>query len=172
MAEDLKLRRYKPSTCDTYLRCARAFVAYHRRPPHEMGADEVRAFLLYLASERKVAPATHHQYVAAIKFLYATTLGRPEVAVAIPWPKVPHKLPRILSGTEVEALLDTMGSVKYRAIVLTAYAAGLRIDEVCSLAVEDIDSKRNLIHVRDGKHGRAAGCTRCSGSRSRPSRTR
>jgi integrase/recombinase XerD len=154
MAEDLKLRRYKPSTCDKYLRCARAFVAYHRRPPEEMGVEEVRAFLLHLMSSGTIGAATHHQYVAAIKFLYATTLKRPEVAVAIPWPKVPQKLPPILSGTEVETLLDAMGSVKYRTIVLTAYGAGLRIDEVCSLGVEDIDSRRNLIHVRDGKHGR------------------
>jgi site-specific recombinase XerD len=154
MAEDLKLRRYKPSTCDKYLRCARAFAAYHRRPPEQMGIEEVRAFLLHLASEGKVSAATHHQYVAALKFLYATTLKRPEVAVAIPWPKVPHKLPPILSGTEVERLLDAMSSVMYRTIVLTAYGAGLRIDEVCSLGVEDIDSKRHLIHVRDGKHGR------------------
>ncbi|WP_437974294.1 site-specific integrase [Sorangium sp. So ce295] len=154
MAEDLKLRRYKPSTCDNYLRCARAFVAYHRKPPQQMGLDEVRAFLLYLAEQRKIAEATQHQYVAAIKFLYATTLGRPEVAVAIPWPKVPQKLPPVLSGTEVEALLNAIGSVKQRTIVLTAYGAGLRIDEVCSLRVEDVDSKRNLIHVRNGKLGR------------------
>lgn len=154
MAEDLKLRRYKPSTCDKYLRCARAFVAYHRRPPQEMGVDEVRGFLLHLVSERKVSPATHHLYVAAIKFLYATTLKRPEVVVEIPWPKVPQKLPRILSGTEVEALFDAVGSVKYRTIALLAYGAGLRIAEACSLDVEDIDSKRNLIHVRDSKHGR------------------
>jgi len=154
MAEDLKLRRYKPSTCDNYLRCARAYAAYHRRSPQEMGIEEVRAFLLHLVQERKVSPATHHQYVAALKFLYATTLKRPEVAVAIPWPKVPHTLPSILSGTEVEALLDAMGSVKFRTIVLTAYGAGLRINEVCSLGVEDIDSKRGLIHVREGKHGR------------------
>ncbi|KYF55083.1 hypothetical protein BE08_01360 [Sorangium cellulosum] len=154
MAEDLKLRRYKPSTCDNYLRCARAFVAYHRKPPQQMGLDEVRAFLLYLAEQRKIAEATQHQYVAALKFLYATTLGRPEVAVAIPWPKVPQKLPPVLSGTEVEALLNAIGSVKHRTIVLTAYGAGLRIDEVCSLRVEDIDSKRKLIHVRNGKHGR------------------
>jgi integrase/recombinase XerD len=154
MAEDLKLRRYKPSTCDKYLRCARAFVAYHRRPPQEMGIDQVRAFLLHLQDTRKVSEATHHLYVAAIKFLYATTLGRPEVAVAIPWPKVPQKLPPILSGTEVAGLLDAMGSVLYRTIVLTAYGAGLRINEVCSLGIDDIDSRRNLIHVHDGKHGR------------------
>ncbi len=59
MAEDLKLRRYKPSTCDKYLRCARAFAAYHRRPPEQMGIEEVRAFLLHLASGGKVSAATY-----------------------------------------------------------------------------------------------------------------
>lgn len=154
LTEDLKLRRYSPGTCRKYLSCVRGFIAYHRRPASEMGLDEVRAFLLHLSEERKVSPATQHQYVAALKFLYATTLGRPEVAFAIPWPKVPQALPPILSGTEVEGLLDAIGSVKYRTIVLTAYGAGLRIDEVCSLRVEDIDSQRNLLHIREGKHGR------------------
>lgn len=151
LTEDLNLRRYSRSTCRKYLSCVRGFIAYHRRPAPEMGLDEVRAFLLHLSEERKVAPATHHQYVAALKFLYATTLGRPDVATAIPWPKVPQTLPDILSGTEVEALLAAIGSVKYRTIVLTAYGAGLRISEVCTLHVADIDSKRMLIHVRGGK---------------------
>jgi integrase/recombinase XerD len=154
MTEDLKLRRYKPSTCAKYLRCARAFVAYHRKPAEQMGLDEVRAFRLHITEQGKVKAATHHQYVAALKFLYATTLGRPEVAVAIPWPKVPQALPPILSGTEVEGLLEAIGSVKYRTIVLTAYGAGLRINEVCSLRVQDVDSQRNLLHIRDSKHGR------------------
>ena len=56
MAEDLKLRRYKPSTCDKYLRCARAFAAYHRRPPEQMGVEEARAFLLHLTSGAGSAP--------------------------------------------------------------------------------------------------------------------
>ncbi len=154
MAEDLKLRRYAPSTSRHYLICARAFVAYHRRPAQQMGLDEVRDFLLHMTTERKVKPATHYIYVAALKFLYATTLARPEIAVRIPWPKVPQTLPRVLSGTEVHALLEAIDSVRYRAILLTAYGAGLRINEVCSLRTEDIDAKRKLIHVRAGKHGR------------------
>ncbi len=154
MATDLKLRRYKSTTVRKYLGCARAFAAYHRKPTHEMGVNEARAFLLHLATERKVSPATQHLYAAALKFLFNITLGRPEVSEAIPYPKVPQTLPKILSGTEVAALLDAMPSVKHRTIVLTAYGAGLRIDEVCSLQVGDIDSKRNLIHVREGKHGR------------------
>jgi site-specific recombinase XerD len=93
-------------------------------------------------------------HVAALKFLYGTTLRRPEEIVTLPWPKVPHRLPDILSGTEVDQLLGAVEPLFYRAVVMTAYGSGLRISEACSLHVEDVDSKRKLIHVRDGKRAR------------------
>ncbi len=154
MIEDLQLRRLAPSTCDHYVDCAQAFAEYHWRSPEEMGEREVRQFLLHLAVDRQVGPATQKMYVAALKFLYAETLQRPEVVANIPWPKVHQKLPPILSGTEVDRLLGAIESVKYRAIVMTTYGSGLRIGEVCALMVEDIDSRRMLIHVRHGKGGR------------------
>lgn len=153
LIEDMKLRRYSGHTQRKYTSCVKGFVAYHHRPADQMGIDEVRAFLLHLVEERRRSPATHHQHVAALRFLYGVTLGRREIADAIPWPRVPVTLPDVLSGTEVEALLEAIPSVKYRAVVLTAYGAGLRIGEVCALRVGDIDSKRKLIHIRDAKHG-------------------
>jgi site-specific recombinase XerD len=154
MLEDLKLRRYRPGTIEAYLRCARAFAAYHRRPPEEMGEEEIRKFLLHLIDERKASPSSHKMYLAAVKFLYGVTLGRPEVAVRLPWPKVPTTLPDILDGDEVERLLVSVESLMHRAILMTAYGAGMRIAEACSLCVGDIDSARGLIHIRDGKRGR------------------
>lgn len=155
MIEDLQLRNYARGTCKQYVDCARAFVAYHRRPPQEMGELEVRQFLLDLVERRKVGPATRKMYVAGIKFLYEVTLQRPEVVAAIPWPKVPQSVPEILSGSEVRRLLDAIESLKYRAVVMTAYGAGLRVAEVCSLHVDDIDSARMTIRVRHGKGDRA-----------------
>jgi integrase/recombinase XerD len=154
MIQDLQLRRYAPATCERYVDCARAFVAYHRRPPEEMGEAEVRQYLLYLVLERKIGAATQKMHVAGIKFLYAETLARPEVVARIPWPKVRQSLPPILSGTEVDVLLSAIESTKYRAIVMTAYGLGLRISEVCRLCASDIDSKRMLVWVRNGKRGR------------------
>jgi site-specific recombinase XerD len=154
MIEDLQLQRYAPSTCERYVDCARAYVAYHRRPPEEMGEPEVRQYLLHLVLEKKVGAATQKMHVAGIRFLYAETLGRPEVVANIPWPKVRQKLPDILSGTEVDRLLGSLDSIKYRAIVMTTYGTGLRISEVCTLHIEDIDSRRMLLHVRNGKGGR------------------
>lgn len=154
MVQDLELRCCAPKTCKEYLRCARDFVAYHRRPPEQMGEGEVRDYLLFLATERKVGPATRKMHLAAVKFLYDVTLGRPEVVARIPWPKVHSALPDILSGTEIQRLLDAIPSTKHRAIVMTTYGLGLRISEVCRLGVEDIDSKRMLVHVRAGKRAR------------------
>lgn len=153
MTEDLQLRRYAPSTCREYVSCARKFAAYHMRSPAQLGERDVRRFLLYLVQERKVGDATHKMHVAALKFLYSVTLDRPEVIAAIPWPKCRQRLPDILSGSEVDALLDAMESIMYRAIVMTAYAVGLRIAEVCKLPVAAIDSKRMVIRIV-GKGGR------------------
>lgn len=154
MIEDLTLKNLKPATHRAYLRCARDFAAHFRRSPAEMGEAEVRQFLLVMLEERKVKAATHQMYVAALKFLYGTTLKRPEVMADIAWPKVPKSKPSILSGTEMEAFLAAIEAPKYRAILMTAYASGLRISEICHLRIADIDSKRKVIFVRDGKGGK------------------
>ena len=154
MRVDLELRRYRPGTIDSYLRCAKSLVAHHRRRAEDLEEAEVRAYLMYLVKKRRVSASSHKMHVAAIKFLYGVTLGRPEVAVRLPWPKVPTKLPDILSRAETEELLAAVPSVKYRAILMAAYGAGLRISEACGLTVADIDSGRGVIHVRDGKRGR------------------
>jgi site-specific recombinase XerD len=133
------------------LRRAQNFVAHYRWPPTELGPAEIREFFTYLVQERKVGAATHHMYVAAIKFLYATTLGRPQVVARIPWPKKPKTLPDVLTGGEVEHLFELVKSIKHRTILMTTYGAGLRISEACSLRTADIDSQRMLIHVRGGK---------------------
>jgi site-specific recombinase XerD len=154
MYEDLKLRGYRPKTTVEYLRWGQRYAAYHDRSPQQMGEPEVRAFLMHLLEEKRVRPASHKMAVASLRFLYGVTLQRPEVAVRIPWPKVPHTLPEILSGTEVLALLEALPSIKQRGVVMTTYAAGLRISEVCRLRTTDLDAKRGLIHIRDGKGGR------------------
>jgi integrase/recombinase XerD len=153
MIEELQLRRYMPSTCERYVDCARAFAAYHMRSPKDMGEREVRQYLFHLAMDRRVSPSTQKMHVASIKFLYNETLQKPEVVARIPWPKVRQQLPPILSGTEVDRLLGSLESTKYRTIVMTAYGAGLRVSEACGLRVGDIDSSRMLILVH-GKGGR------------------
>jgi site-specific recombinase XerD len=123
------------------------------RSPEEMGEREVRDFLLHLAFG-EAGPESLKMHLAAIRFLYATTLDRPEAVVRIPWPKVPQPLPDILSPEEVSAIIGAVEPLLYRAVVMAAYGAGLRIREVCTLQIGDVDGKRGVIHVRDGKRGR------------------
>lgn len=154
MIADLQLRRYETSTQEEYVRHATRFVEHYMRSPEELGETEVRCFLLHLLRVRKASPAVHKMFVASIRFLYVHTLNRPEATHWSPWPKVGRHLPVVLSGTETQALLEAVLCVKYRAIIMCAYGAGLRISEACELIPADIDSKRMLIHVREGKRNR------------------
>lgn len=149
MAQDLALRNLAGSTRQSYLSRTKAFVRHFMIDPRKMGEHEVRTYLLNRSLT--VQPATVAVDLAAIKFLYSVTLDRPEVVVRIPSPKVPKKLPDILAGSEVVALLAAIESLMHRTIMTVAYAAGLRVFEACALKHEDIDSARMLIKVREAK---------------------
>ena len=151
MAEDLRLRGMTSGTVYTYVYCARRLAAFHRRSPAELGAEEVRAFLVHLESTRGLSGATRQVYTAALRFLYRVTLRRPEVVAHLPSVKVPKRLPEILSGSEVARLIDAVHSLMYRAIIMVTYASGLRIMEAVSLKPADIDSRRGVIHIHQGK---------------------
>jgi site-specific recombinase XerD len=151
MEGDLKVRGMSLKTQRNYLSCAQRFAGHYGRSPARMGEREVEEFLRHLALEKKAAAATIHQYVAALRFLYKVTLRRPEAVISIPFPKVPLRIPDILSGAEIERLIGCIGSIKYRTIVAAQYSAGLRIGEARRLRPEDIDSARGVIRVREGK---------------------
>ena len=151
MERDLKLAGYSPSTVRIYLHYARDFATHYQRSPAEMGDEEVRSYLLHLIEERKLSHNTYRGSYSALKFLYRHTLHRPMEVEWIPRFKKAHTLPQVLSGTEVSALLLALTKLKYRVIASAIYAAGLRVTEACSLQVRDIDSRRKVIHIRQGK---------------------
>ena len=151
MVADLQLRGLSASAQKDYPRRVRRLAAFFHRSPAELGETDLRTFLHHLVHVLHRAPATHYMYVAAFKFFYTVTVERPEVVSRIPYPKVPQRLPDVLSRDEAEQVLAAIHSPKYQALLMTAYGAGLRISEACSLQVTDIDRGRMLIHVRDGK---------------------
>lgn len=153
MALDLKLKNLAAGTREQYLRCSSNFVRYHMRSPRELGERAIKQYLGHLQL-KGATPEALKMNIAGLKFLYGVTLDRPDVAERLPWPKVPHRQPDILSGTEVTRLLEAVPSLVPGMVLTTAYAAGLRISEACRLRVEDIDGKRKLIHVRLGKGGK------------------
>jgi integrase/recombinase XerD len=154
MREDLELRGMSANTISTYLRCARQFAEHFDRPPRAMGATEIRAFLLYLVKARRLCAATFNVYAAALKFLYAVTLGRPDAIAQMPRMRVPMHIPVVLTGGEIARLLAALRSEKQRALVMLAYGAGLRVSEACKLRVDDIDPKRMVLRIQSAKRGR------------------
>ena len=151
MIEDMKLRNLSLRTIETYVMRAAGFARYYGRSPAALGREEVRAYLLHLVQQKKVSWSVYNQTVAALRFLYEVTLNREGVMVRVRCPKQPKKLPTVLSLDETARFFAAILSVKHRAILMTAYAAGLRLSEVVGLRVEDIDSQRMVIRVRQGK---------------------
>jgi integrase/recombinase XerD len=152
MRDDLILKNLAEGTIQQYLRCAKAFVQNSKKPPSKLKEQDIRKYVLGLAQER--APSTVKMHVAAIRFLYEKTLRRPNLVRDLHFPKVPQKLPDILSRKEICNLLDAIDSPMHRTVLMTAYGAGMRIAEACSLLVTDIDSQRGVIHIRNGKRAR------------------
>lgn len=116
-----------------------------------MGEKEVRSYLLRLLEEQDNSHAYVNQVISALKILFKNVLKRPGVVISVPRPKKERKLPDVLSQQEISRLLKAVDNVKHRAIMLLIYSAGLRVGEVVRLKPEDIDSERNLIHIRQGK---------------------
>jgi integrase/recombinase XerD len=154
MAEDLRLRNFSPATRRNYLIYARKFVAFFMRSPEELGEAEIRQFLLHQLEVKRLSYSTYRQIYAALKFLYTVTLQRPWEVDPIPFPRQREwPLPVILSPDELAVLFQTFRRLKYRALFMSCYGAGLRINEACHLRVTDVDSKQMLIHVRHPKGG-------------------
>lgn len=154
MDGDMKLRGLSEVTHAEYLRCAKQFVAHYRVSPELLGAEDVRRYLLRLVEDLHFSPSNMKIHIAAIKFLFSVTLNRPQVVERVRFPKVPLKLLDIPSPSEVAAVLSELESPVYRTLLFCAYGAGLRVSEACNLCVGDIDAKRMVIIVRNGKGGR------------------
>jgi site-specific recombinase XerD len=151
MTEDMEIRNLSPNTQLAYLQQVSSFAKYCQRSPEGVGPEEIRAYQVFLTNERKLAPGSLSIIASALRFLYKVTLKRAWVDAEIPLPKKPFILPVILSREEVAHFLESIASFKHRTLLMTAYAAGLRVSEVTRLQLTDIDSQRMMIRVDQGK---------------------
>jgi len=151
MLEDLRIRNYAPTTVACYVRSVAEFAKHFNKPPDQLGPDEIRSWQLFLLNEKRVKLSTYIQAVCAFRFFYRNTLNRKIEIDRIPLPRYERKLPVILSKAEVKAVLEAPKNLEHRAILATMYGAGLRVSEVTSLKVSDLDRERRVIWVRGGK---------------------
>jgi len=151
MEADMVLRGMSERTRESYLAAVAGLAKYYNRSPDQVSEVEVQRYLLHLIEERKLAWSSCNVAVSGLRFVYHTTLKRREAQFDIPRARAPQKLPQILAREEIARLIELTLNAKHRAILMSAYGAGLRVSELCHLKVGDIDSARMTIRVEQGK---------------------
>jgi integrase/recombinase XerD len=151
MTEELQLRNLSPVTACMYLKVVERFARHFHASPERLGPEQVRQWLLHLVNDRKVSASTLQVHRAALHFLYVTTLKQPWFDQTIPRPKQIRKLPCVIAASAIADMLNRTVNLKQWTIIATLYATALRVGELIRLQVGDIDSRRMVIHVRQGK---------------------
>src|SRR4030081_4030351 len=150
MIEDMTVRKFASKTQRDYVQRVKHCTAFLGRPPDTASFEDVRRYQLHLAANGAGVP-TLNQSTATLRFFFRVTLKRSDIIEHTTFIHEPRKLPVVLSPEEVARLLDAAPGLKYKAALSVAYGAGLRAAEVVSLKVSDIDSKRMVIRVEQGK---------------------
>jgi integrase/recombinase XerD len=151
MLEELERRNYAQTTIECYLRAVAEFSFHFHRPPNQLGPKHIRQYQAHLFGQRKLAPSTVTQHLAALRFFYIKTLRKPWSIAETPYPKKVQRLPIILSPEEVTQLINSALTPFHRILLMTLYATGVRRAELARLKITDIDSRRMIIHIQGGK---------------------
>ncbi len=152
LIDDMRIRHLSPLTQTSYVGHVSLFARHVRTSPEQLGPEEIRAYQIYLTTERGLATSSVIVAVAALRFLDTVTLKKDwRIAHVLPMPNKPQTLPVVLSPGEVVAFLAAVPDVKHRTILTACYAAGLRISEAVHLTLPAIDSQRMVLRVEQGK---------------------
>lgn len=151
MINDMVLRRFSPKTQEAYVGAVGGLARFYKQSPEKIDKQMIKEYLLHLMQDRKLSWSSCNVAVSGLRFFYTQTLGMDSMFLSIPPRKKDSTLPEILSAEELERLFAALTNQKHRVLLMTAYAAGLRVSEVVSLKVTDIDSNRMMIRVQQGK---------------------
>lgn len=152
MLDAMQMRGYSPRTHDSYIHAVRDLSRHYQRSPDTISADEVQQWLLCLLKERHLSSSTCHLYFNGVRFLYVSVLEDPAFeAYRFTLPKHQQRLPDLLSRAEVSQLVAAPADPTNRLLLLSCYACGLRVSELVSIRVQDIDGSRLILHVVQGK---------------------
>jgi site-specific recombinase XerD len=151
MIKEMTVRRLSANTHRSYLNAVSGLARYYNQPPEKMNKKMIQDYLFHVLQERKLQWSTCNVIVHGLRFFYTKILSMDAESLNMPPYKKVNKLPEVLSTDEVERLLCAVTNQKHRTVLMTAYAAGLRLSELVNLQLRDIDSKRMMIRVRQGK---------------------
>jgi integrase/recombinase XerD len=152
LAETLGARGRSPRTQETYVWMLRLFARQLKKPLDAVVPEDIQAYQRYLTTERKVGFSSFNQTTCALRFFYRECLGKSDWTVErLPYQRKRRVLPEILAPEEVAAIFDACCNLKHRALLMTAYSGGLRLSETLALVAADIDSKRMMIRIEQGK---------------------
>ena len=151
MLHDMSVRGFAENTVRSYLQSVTGLARHYRRSPERISAQEVQEYLLFLHEERGLSWRSCNCVRHGILFLFRITLGVPDPHFYVPGAKTPSRLPEILNHEELVRLFSVTRNLKHRAVLMTAYAAGLRASEIGRLQVTDIDSGRMCLRIEQGK---------------------
>jgi len=154
MIEDMTIRRFKPGTQERYLRAVEHFARHFKASPDTLDYEHVRQYQLSLI-ERGLSPGAIRQAMSVLRFFFRVTLQRADAPLLIPVVRTPAKLRETLSPAEVARFIEAAPRAKYRCAFKIAYGAGLRVSEVVSLKISDVDSSRMTLRIEDAKGGRS-----------------
>jgi site-specific recombinase XerD len=155
MDDAMVLRGFALRTRETYLACVAGLAKHYHCSPDRLDAEQIQSYLLHLITERKLAYASVNQAACACRFLFGTVLQQRKIWLDIPMAKVPTRLPVVLPRADINRLFAACGNLRTRTVLMTTYAAGLRVSEVCALHPGDIESApdRMCLKIRQGKGG-------------------
>jgi integrase/recombinase XerD len=154
MIDAMILKGYAARTQETYLYAITKLSLHYHRSPDKLDVGDIERYFLFLLKERKLAAASVRISVYAVRFLFTEVLRRPLEHCVIRYPKKPQRIPELLSQREVQLILSHCRNGKQQTMLATCYGAGLRVSELVHLRVRDIDSDREVLHIRQGKGGR------------------
>ena len=151
MIDTMVLKGFAARTQETYLYAITQLAKHYRRSPDQLDVGDIERYFVFLLKERGLAPASVRVSVHAVQFLFRQVLQRPLLHSVIRYPKKPQRIPELLSRSEVQLILSHCRNGKQQTMLATCYGAGLRVSELVQLRVRDIDSEREVLHIRQGK---------------------
>ena len=152
MEEYLKLKAYSASTKRTYLQEMSHLLGMLKNiPADDLKPEHLKRYLVYCSEQMKLKENTLHSRINALKFYYEQVLKREKFFWEIPRPKKQLILPKVLGEDEVARLFNALGNLKHKAMLFTAYSAGLRVSEIAGLKIRNIDSSRMQILIENAK---------------------